>query len=410
MYNTNRQKCGFFNRIVYNKLRKSRCFALRGGDNMLPERLMGLLRKEFTQVWRDKIMLVIMLVLPVIQLLILGFAINTDIKHVWTAVFDQSHSQESREMIRSLTSSNYFDITVDADSMQDVNDAVQSGAAKVGIIFPPDYASKISGARPTQVQVIVDGTDNMSAASAITAATTLGMLKSGEIAQTMLARKGVKLGGQVVAMTPKVWYNPDFISSWYMIPGIMGMLLCVSLITLMAMAIIRESEQGTLEQLLVTKMKAWELLLSKICPYIVIGYLQIMISIAMGTIIFDMPFVGSRLLFYTLTFFYVVADLAFGIMISTFSQTQLQALQLSVFIILPSVMLSGFIFPFESIPRFFQYLGYTMPVTFYIDLSRQIILKGGGIEAVWDDVVALGIFIAVVFTASVAMFKKRFVP
>jgi len=377
---------------------------------MVAVRLRGLIKKEFKQLWRDKIMLIIMLVLPVVQLLILGFAINTDIKHVWTAVFDQSHSQESRAMIRSLTASNNFDITVDANSMQEVNDAIQLGTAKVGFIFPPDYASKVQAARPTQVQVIVDGTDTMSAGAAIGAATTLGMLKSGEIAQSMAARKGLKLSGQLIEMRQKVWYNPDLVSSWYMIPGIMGMLLCVSLITIIAMAIVREYEQGTLEQLLVTPMQAWELLLSKICPYVVIGYLQIMISDAIGTVIFDMPFLGSRLLFYILTFFYIVADLAFGIMISTFSENQLQALQLSTFLILPDVMISGFIFPFESIPRFFQYIAYCMPVTFYIDLARQIILKGGGLEAVWDDVVALCIFIAFVFTTSVGMFRKRFVP
>ena len=211
-------------------------------------------------------------------------------------------------------------------------------------------------------------------------------------------------------MRTKLWYNPDFVTSWYMIPGIMGLLLSISLITLMGMAIVREAEQGTLEQLLVTPMQAWELLLSKICPYIIIGYLQIVLSLVIGMIFFDMPFVGSMPLFMLLTFFYVVSDLAFGIMISTFSDNQLQALQLSTFIILPSVMLSGFIFPIESMPKFFQFLSWTFPVTFYNDLARQIILKGGGMEYVWDDVVALCIFIAVVFTSSVVKFKKKFVP
>jgi len=377
---------------------------------MLDGRLRALIIKEFKQVWRDKITLSMLLVMPIVELLILGFAINTDVKHVWTAVFDQSHSQESREMIRSFTSSNYFDITVDANSMEEVNKAVQLGKAKVGIIFPPDYAARVRGARPTTVQVIVDGTDNMSAGSAIGAATTLGMIKSNEIAQQMLARQGISTKGSLVEMRPKVWYNPDFISSWYMIPGIIAMMLCVSLITIMAMAIVREAEQGTLEQLLVTPMQAWELLLSKLCPYIIIGYVQVMISVAMGTIIFDMPFNGSWVLFYLLTLLYVIADLAFGIMISTVSENQLQALEISTFVTLPSVMLSGFMFPFASMPKFFQYIGYTVPATFYIDMSRQIILKGGGIECVWTDIIALSVFIAVVFTTSVKMFKRKFVP
>lgn len=377
---------------------------------MKNSRLRALVVKEFKQTLRDKITLAILLVMPIVELFIIGFAVNMDIKHVWTAVFDQSRSQDSREMIRSFTSSNYFDIKLYANSVNEVNEAVQAGYAKIGLIIPSDYASKIHGGRNTKLQVIVDATDSLSANSAMAAAQTLGILKSNELLRKQAMRHGINLSGQLVEMRTKLWYNPDFVTSWYMIPGIMGLLLSISLITLMGMAIVREAEQGTLEQLLVTPMQAWELLLSKICPYIIIGYLQIVLSLVIGMIFFDMPFVGSMPLFMLLTFFYVVSDLAFGIMISTFSDNQLQALQLSTFIILPSVMLSGFIFPIESMPKFFQFLSWTFPVTFYNDLARQIILKGGGMEYVWDDVVALCIFIAVVFTSSVVKFKKKFVP
>ncbi|MDO4952864.1 MAG: ABC transporter permease [Synergistaceae bacterium] len=377
---------------------------------MKNSRLRALVVKEFKQTLRDKITLAILLVMPIVELFIIGFAVNMDIKHVWTAVFDQSRSQDSREMIRSFTSSNYFDIKLYANSVNEVNEAVQAGYAKIGVIIPSDYASKIHGGRNTKLQVIVDATDSLSANSAMAAAQTLGILKSNELLRQQAMRHGINLSGQLVEMRTKLWYNPDFVTSWYMIPGIMGLLLSISLITLMGMAIVREAEQGTLEQLLVTPMQAWELLLSKICPYIIIGYLQIVLSLVIGMIFFDMPFVGSLPLFMLLTFFYVVSDLAFGIMISTFSDNQLQALQLSTFIILPSVMLSGFIFPIESMPKFFQFLSWTFPVTFYNDLARQIILKGGGMEYVWDDVVALCIFIAVVFTSSVVKFKKKFVP
>jgi len=373
-------------------------------------RLRALTIKEFTQVWRDKITLTILLVLPVIQLLILGFAINTDIKHVWTAMFDQSRSQESREMIRGFTSSNYFDIKVYAHSNEEVKKAIDSGRAKVGIIFPANYASRLRSGRQAEVQVIVDATDNLSASSAVMAAQTLGMLKSNEVMQQKFRRLAFSIPPQSVDMRIKIWYNPDFVTSWYMVPGIMGLLLCISLITLMAMAIVRESEQGTLEQLLVTPMHAWELLISKILPYIVIGYLQIIISLLIGVFIFKMPFLGSKFLLFLLTIYYVVANLAFGIMISTFSQNQLQALQLSVFIMLPTVMLSGFIFPIEAMPAGFRYVGYCFPATFYIDMARQIILKGGGFAYVWKDLAALCVFIAIVFSASVVMFKKKFVP
>lgn len=374
------------------------------------ERMHALIVKEFIQLMRDRITLAIVVFMPLAQLLIFGFAINTDVKHLHTVVFDQSRTQESRAMINSLTSSNYFDIIKYAGSVKEVDQTVESGRAKVGIVFPPDYAIRINGGRQTSVQVIIDATDNLSASSALAAAQTIGMLKSQEILAEKFSRLGMKIPGQAVDMRIRLWYNPDFITSWYIVPGIMGLLLTLTLISMMSMAIVRESEQGTLEQLLVTPMKIWELLFSKIIPYIVVGYVQVFISIVVGIFVFNMPFLGSLTLFYFLTFFYVVASLSLGIMISCFAQNQTQALQMSVFIILPSVLLSGFVFPLESMPAGFRYLGECFPITYYISLSRQIILKGGGLAYVWQDTLALVAYIAVMFTASILMFKRRFVP
>ena len=374
------------------------------------ERLKSLIIKEFIQLMRDRITLAIVMFMPLAQLLIFGFAINTDIKHLRTVIFDQSRTQESREMINSLSSSNYFDVVEFAASMKEVNKRVEEGAAKVGIVFPPDYASRIKGGRQTSVQVIIDATDNLSASSALAAAQTIGLLKSQEILAEKFARLGVKVPGQAIDMRIRLWYNPDFITSWYIVPGIMGLLLTITLIPMMAMAIVRENEQGTLEQLLVTPMRIEELLLSKIIPYIVVGYVQVFISIFVGIFVFDMPFLGSMPLFYALTFFYVVASLALGIMISCFAQNQTQAIQMSVFIILPCVLLSGFVFPLEAIPTGFRYLGECFPITYYISLTRQIILKGGGMEYVWKETLALAAYIAIMFTAAVQMFRRRFVP
>ena len=373
-------------------------------------RLKALVRKEFIQVLRDRITLAIIIFMPFAQLLIFGFAINTDVKHLATAIFDQSRTQESREMITSFTSSNYFDIKLYAQNISEVNKAVESGKVKVALVFPPDYAKKLRSGRQAQVQVLVDATDNMSASSALAAAQTLGMLKSQELLEGKFKSMGMKVPPQMVDMRIRPWYNPDFITSWYIVPGIMGLLQTLTLITLMAMAIVRESEQGTLEQLLVTPMRTWELLLSKILPYIVIGYIQAIVAILVGIFIFGMPFLGSTALFFFLTFFYVVANLSLGIMISTFAQNQMQALQMSIFILLPSILLSGFVFPIEAMPAGFRYLGECFPITYYIRLSRQIILKGGGMEYVWKDALALCAYIAVMFSSSIIMFKKRFVP
>ena len=373
-------------------------------------RLKALVRKEFIQVLRDRITLAIIIFMPFAQLLIFGFAINTDVKHLATAIFDQSRTQESREMITSFTSSNYFDIKLYAQNISEVNKAVESGKVKVALVFPPDYAKKLRSGRQAQVQVLVDATDNMSASSALAAAQTLGMLKSQELLEGKFKNMGMKVPPQMVDMRIRPWYNPDFITSWYIVPGIMGLLLTLTLITMMAMAIVRESEQGTLEQLLVTPMRTWELLLSKILPYIVIGYIQAIVAILVSIFIFGMPFLGSTALFFFLTFFYVVANLSLGIMISTFAQNQMQALQMSIFILLPSILLSGFVFPIEAMPAGFRYLGECFPITYYIRLSRQIILKGGGMEYVWKDALALCAYIAVMFSSSIIMFKKRFVP
>ena len=373
-------------------------------------RLRALIVKEFIQVLRDRLTLAMLIFMPVAQLLIFGFAINTDVKHLNTAIFDQSKSQESREIIQSFTASNYFDIKLYANSIKEVNRAVGSGAAKVGLIIPPDYAQRIKGGRVASIQLIIDATDNMSASSAMAAAQTIGMLKSQEILSDKFRRMGFEMPPQTVDIRIRPWYNPDFITSWYLVPGIMGLLLTITLITMMAMAIVRESEQGTLEQLLVTPMHTWELLLSKILPYIIVGYIQIIVSITVGLGVFKMPFLGSKTLFVVLTFFYVVANLSLGIMISTFVQNQMQALQLSIFLILPSVLLSGFVFPTEAMPGIFRYLGECLPITYYIRLSRQIILKGGGFELVWKDTLALCAYIAVMFSSSIVMFKKRFVP
>lgn len=371
-------------------------------------RLKALVVKEFIQVLRDKLTLAIIIFMPVAQLLIFGFAINTDVKHLTTAVFDQSHTQESREIINAFTSSQYFDIVVSAKNIQEVNHSVESGKTKVGIVIPPDYAEKLKSGRQTQVQVIVDATDNLSSSSALAATQSLGLLKSQEILQDKANQVGIKVTEMPIDMRVRPWYNPDFITSWYIVPGIMGLLLTITLVTMMSMAIVRESEQGTLEQLLVTPMQTWELLLSKILPYIIVGYIQVFVSVAIGIFVFKMPFLGSMPLFFFLTFFYVVANLSLGIMISTVAQNQMQALQLSVFIMLPSILLSGFVFPLEAMPHGFRFLGECFPITYYIRLSRQIILKGGGMSLVWKDTLMLCTYIAVIFTTSVGMFKQRF--
>lgn len=373
-------------------------------------RLKALIVKEFIQVFRDRITLAMMAGIPVMQLLIFGFAINTDVKHLRTAVLDQARTQESRQLLDEFRGSMYFDMVKTVHSFAELNEAVGRGDVKVGIAIPPDFSRKTSSGRRAGVQVIVDATDSMSASSAISAASMLGMLGSQRILISEFSRRGIHPPKGAIDVRVRPWYNPDFVTSWYMVPGIIGILLTMTLTIMMAIAIVRESEQGTLEQLLVTPLRPWELLTSKVVPYVLIAYMQLMIAIMCGIYIFDMPFRGSLPLFLGLTFFFIMASLSMGIMISTMSKNQMQALQLSIFAILPSILLSGYLFPIEAMPRLFQIMAHCVPMTYYLKIARHIILKGSPFLYVWKETAALFVFVVLLFSASIAMFRRHYVP
>lgn len=373
------------------------------------KRLRALLIKEFIQMRRDKLTLAMMLGMPIIQLLLFGYAINTDVKHLPTIVFDQSLQQDSRDLLSSLSASEYFDIKYVAKNFQEINDTVDSGKAKVGIIIPPDFSDNLKSGRTASVQVIVDASDSMSASSAISAAQMIGQLKS----QKILLQKVQGYTGHV-EKTPydiriRPWYNPDFVSAFYMVPGIMGVILTMTMVMITSMAIVRERERGTLEQLIVTPMKTWELMLGKILPYSIVGYVQVTVSIVAGIFVFDLPIRGSLGLLYCLTSLFIIASLAQGLLISTIAKTQMQAMQMSFFVFLPSILLSGFMFPREAMPMFFNLLGNILPLTFYLQIMRGIILKGVGLSVVWPQVLSLTLFITIILTISIKKFQKKIV-
>ncbi|GMA97739.1 ABC transporter permease [Pelosinus sp. IPA-1] len=371
------------------------------------KRLRALLIKEFIQMRRDKLTLAMMLVLPIVQLLLFGYAINTDVKHLPTIVFDQSLQQDSRDLLNSLTSSEYFDIKYVANSFQEINDAVDSGKTKVGIIIPPDFSENLKHGRTATVQVIVDATDSLSASSAISAAQLIGQLKS----QKILLQKMQGYTGHTTQNPYEIrirpWYNSDFVSAFYMVPGIMGVILTMTMVMITSMAIVRERERGTLEQLIVTPMKNWELMMGKIIPYSIVGYVQVTVSILVGILVFDLPIRGSLGLLYGLTSFFIIASLAQGILISTVAKTQMQAMQMSFFVFLPSILLSGFMFPREAMPLFFNLLGNILPLTFYLQIMRSIILKGVGFSIVWPQVLSLTIYIMIALVISIKKFQKK---
>ncbi|MGE4588575.1 MAG: ABC transporter permease [Acidaminococcaceae bacterium] len=370
-------------------------------------RLWALLVKEFIQMRRDRLTFGMMIGLPIIQLILFGFAINTDVKHLPTIVFDQSLGQDSRDLLNSLEGSQYFNIEYAAKNFNEVNDAVDSGKAKVGIIIPPDFTDNLKHGRTASVQVIVDASDSLAASSAIGAAQLVGQTQSQQILMQKLRGYSGHATDLPYDIRIRPWYNQDFVSAFYMVPGIMGTILTMTLVMFTSMAIVRERERGTLEQLIVTPMKTWELLIGKIIPYIFVGYVQATVALLVGIFVFDLPVRGSLVLLYSLTSLFIIASLAMGVLISVLAKTQMQAMQMSFFIILPSILLSGFMFPREAMPAFFSTLGYLLPLTFYLQIMRGIILKGIGIGMLWGQVFALAAFIAIVLTISIKKFNKK---
>ncbi len=370
-------------------------------------RLRALLVKEFIQMRRDRLTFGMMVGLPIIQLLLFGFAINTDVKHLSTIVFDQSLQQEGRDLLSAFQASEYFNIKYIATNYQEVTEAVESGKTKVGIIIPPDYTESIKHGRSAAVQVIVDASDSMTASSAIASAQLIGQIRSQEILAQWL--QGIQ-GREVelpIDIRIRPWYNPDFISPFYMVPGILGIVLTMTMVMITSMAIVRERERGTLEQLIVTPMRSHELMLGKIIPYIFVGYVQATLALAVGVLVFDVPLRGSIALLYGLTTLFIIASLSLGVLISTMAKTQMQAMQMSFFVFLPSVLLSGFMFPREAMPQLFYQLGHLLPLTFYLEILRGIVLKGIGINFLWSQVFALIVYIVAALSISILKFQKK---
>lgn len=368
-------------------------------------RIYAILYKEFKQMRRDTTMLRLLILLPIIQILIFGLAINTEVKHIPTVVFDQCRQQESRELIDVLVATDYYDVIYYASSIKEVNEKINSGEAIVGIIFPPDMVKKFKHGDNVPIQLIVDASDNMSASSAINVAQ-LAINKKAEQMQLSSLSYNQNLVVGKYDLRIRAWYNPDFISANYIIPSIIGIVLMMTLIMVASISIVREKEEGTLEQLLISPLKPIELIIGKIVPYICVGYIQMIIAICVGYFGFNIPIKGSLILFILLTTIFMLAILSLGILISTVAQNQMQAMQLSFFVLLPSILLSGFMFPRVAMPDFFYYISMILPMTHYVEISRGIFLKEIGLEYLYQPTLFLIFFTIIVLSLSIWRFKK----
>ncbi|MFZ5648943.1 MAG: ABC transporter permease [Bacillota bacterium] len=365
-------------------------------------RLLAIMQKEFLQMFRDRLTIGMIFMLPLVQLLLFGYAIQTEVKHIPTVVFDQSLSSDSREMLDAFRASGYFDVTGVAGSYREVTEMIDSGKAKVGIIFPPDFAVKIRRGETAGVQVLVDASDSMVSNSAIATANSIGLLKSQKI---VFMKSGINEPPYDIRVRP--WYNPDGVTAYYMVPAILGIIVTMTMVMMTSIAIVRERERGTLEQLIVTPIRPFELMTGKIIPNIVLGYTQITVALLVGSLVFHVPIRGSLLELYLLTLFFITASLGLGILISNIAKTQMQAFQMSFFVLLPSILLSGFLFPREAMPVIIQYIGNLIPLTYYLVIIRGIVLKGIGFGYLIPQVTALLVFSVVLLAISIAKFKKK---
>ena len=365
-------------------------------------RILAILKKEFLQMMRDRLTLAMVFMLPLVQLILFGYAIQTEVKNIPTAVFDQSLSAESRDLLGTFTASGYFDVAYAAKGYSEITELIDSGKAKVGIIFPADFDQNLRRGESAPVQVLVDATDNMVANSAIAIANSIGLLKSQEI---LIQKTRIQEMPYDIRVRP--WYNPDGITAFFMVPAILGIIVTMTMVMMTSMAIVRERERGTLEQLMVTPIRSYELMIGKVVPYIALGYVQITVALLVGSIVFHVPIRGSLVELYLLTLFFITASLGIGIFISNIAKTQMQAFQMSFFVLLPSILLSGFMFPREAMPLVIQYIGNLIPLTYYLIIIRGIILKGIGFNYLFPQVVALFIFSIIMIALSIVKFKKK---
>ena len=382
-----------------------------GADQMAKfswTRFKAVLKKEFIQIRRDKPSVVMAVVMPVVLLILFGYAVNTDIDHLPTVIWDQSKSLDSREIIAAFANSTYLDPDFYVSGYESITDHMDSGKARVAIIIPPGYGKALQGGQQAVVQVLVDGADPTAARAAMSAVQLVGLNKAWQIQAARFEPQGVTLPNAMpLKVETRVWYNPDMKSTVFNIPALIGLILQNVIAMLTAFSMVREKERGTMEQIVVTPIRPAELLLGKLLPFVAIGFVSLMFILLVGIYWFGVPPKGSIILLILLSLLFLITVLSIGLLISIISRTQLQAMQMTFLLILPSVLLSGFMFPRETMPPFLKLLGALLPLTYFLEIVRGIFLKGIGLNYLWKETLALGSFATILFSISIVKFKKN---
>ena len=371
--------------------------------------ILEFVKKEFLQFKRDPKMFALILIAPVVQLTFLGFAANLDVKLVKTIVYDQDRSTTSRDFIEKFTSSGYFQIEKYVSSYDEITDEIDRGKAILALVIPNDFEKNIYSRRAASVQAIFNGSDGNTAGIVAGYSQNIVSTYSQNIVLNFLNRSGQKLSSvPVINPEIRVWYNPELKTRNFMVPGIVGLLLSLITLILTSLAVVKEKEIGTMEQLIVTPLKPYQIIIGKLVPFVVLSFVAVLIILAAMWFIFGIPVKGELWFLFLSSFLYILSTLGLGLFVSTISKTQQQAMMIAIFaVMMPMIFLSGFAFPIENMPRSIQLISYIIPLRYFNDIIRGVIIKGLGFSDLWFNAVLLLMMGVVILFFSSLRFKSR---
>jgi ABC-2 type transport system permease protein len=370
-------------------------------------RLVSIIRKEFIQIQRDPRTLLIIIAMPVLQLILLGYAATTDVKNIPLAVWDQSRTTQSRALVDAFRAADYFSIDYSVASQDQYRVLIEKGLTRGALVIPPDYDRRLAEGT-AQVLMVLDGSDPTVGGTALSAARLNGQAYATSVLEQNAVLAGHPSSGRLpVELRTQVWYNPDLVSAYFNIPGVMGMILSFITAILTATAVVRERERGTIEQLIVTPIRPWELIMGKVLPYALLALVGVVEVLVIGHWWFEVPIRGDLGLIFLLSGLFVLSGLGIGLFASTIANTQQEAMLAVWMTLLPSVFLSGFFFPIDAMPRLLQWVSYLIPLRYYLVVVRALLVKGVGFAALQSETLALALFALFIMGAAAARFRKR---
>ncbi len=373
-------------------------------------RIRHIMFKEFIQVWRDRKLRFFLIVPPLVQLLAYGYVVNFDIKHVATAVFDQSRTMESRELIKRFRSTDWFDVKYYLNSEKELLDLIDRGQITMALWVQWDFAKQLRQGKSGKIQVIVDATDSNAALIVSRYASTVIGDYSQEQLQARFQRRGAAWAGKLgtpLRVEQRAWFNPNLISRYSMVPGVIAMVVLLLSLMLTALAVVREKEIGTMEQILVTPIRPFELMLGKTIPFVLISLGDVILVTIVGVLWFEVPFRGHILVLLLGTVAFLFNSVGLGLLISTISSTQQQAMMAGNLFLTPAILLSGLIFPIANMPEFFQYLTLLNPLRYFVTVTQGVFLKGAGMALLWQEMLSMTVLGLIMLTLAVLRFKKH---